>query len=149
MFYEISFESIKDSFFDMVICCHRYYILSNIKPLELTYATFSIQETKPQWKGILLILELCHCPPSSNATLECFFSHVKLVKTTAPSGLSCDSLNSIICIRMNGPTLTELCNTLNKKSVKLWNTACKRRPGQRKKKIYSKKKIDQEVSYAV
>ena len=61
IFNEISFESIKDSFFDIVRYYHQYYVLSNIKPLELIHAIFSIQETKPQWKGILLILELCLC----------------------------------------------------------------------------------------
>ena len=63
----------------------RYYVLSSIKPLELIHTIFSIQETKPQWKGIFLILELCLLTPYSNATLERFFSHMKLVKTKARS----------------------------------------------------------------
>ena len=95
---------------------------------------------KPQWKGILLILEFCLCTPYSNPTLERFFKHMKLVKTTARSRLSSDSLNSILRVRVTGPTLTEFRNTLNKECIKRWNIACKRRPGQQKRKIYSKRK---------
>ena len=80
-------------------------ITSNIKPLQLIHATFSIQEMKPYWEGILLILELCLCTPYSFATLECSFSHMKLVKTTTHSQLSSDSLNSILHTRMTGPTI--------------------------------------------
>ena len=85
-----------------------------------------------------MILELCLWTPYSNATLEHFFSHMKLVKTikaTACFRLSSDSLNSIVRIRMTGPRLTEFRNTLNKECVKRWNTACKSDLGSRKEKF--------------
>ena len=45
IFNEISFESIKDDFFDMARYCHRYIILSDIKPLDIIHEIFSIEET--------------------------------------------------------------------------------------------------------
>ena len=43
------------------------------------------------WKDIMLLLELCLCSPFSNATLEIFFSCLKVVKTQLRSKLSTES----------------------------------------------------------
>ena len=66
-----------------------------------------IGKNNEHWKDIMLLLELFLCTPFSNATLERFFSHLKVVKTQLRSKLSAESLNSIMRIRMKGLSLEE------------------------------------------
>ena len=50
----------------------------------------------------MLLVELCLCIQFSNATLERFFSHLKVVKTQLRSMVSAESSNSIMRIRLKG-----------------------------------------------
>ena len=44
----------------------------------------------------MILIKLCLCTPFSNATLERFFSHLKVVKTELRSSLSSESLNFLM-----------------------------------------------------
>ena len=67
----------------------------------------SLGKDRESWYDIMILIELCLCTPFSNATLERFFSHFKLVKTELRSRLSSESLNSLMRIRMKGLSITD------------------------------------------
>ena len=87
----------------------------------------------------MLIIELCLCVPFSNATLERFFSHMKLVKNEKRNRLSQKSLNSAITVRMAGITLLEFDATHVHRCVEFWSNKTKRLLNQGKRKAYKKR----------
>ena len=58
---------------------------------------------KDDWKPILLSFELVMCAPQSNVVLERFFSQLNHINALA--SLSSSSLNSLLCVKVTGPTL--------------------------------------------
>ena len=84
-----------------------YFAVDKIKPMNLWSKICLGNKEKQSWHDIILLVELCLCTPFSNATLERFFSHLKVVKTEIRSRLSSESLNSVIRIRMKGLSITE------------------------------------------
>ena len=55
----------------------------------------------------MILIKLCLCTPFSNATLERFFNHLKVVKMELRSRLLGESLNSLMRIRMRGLSITD------------------------------------------
>ena len=72
---------------------------------------------KPEWCGVshlALVIEICLCTPCSNAMLERFFNHLKVVKADQHKSLSSSSLNSILCIKLRQIKIThfhDCCNS--------------------------------------
>ena len=80
-FSSVTLDEIIDGYIDVVCYGNRYFNLVKTNPLDLWCLLGEISSTvKTDWKGLMLIIELCLCVPFSNATLERFFSHMKLVK---------------------------------------------------------------------
>ena len=82
------------------------------------------------------------CEPYSNAALERFFSLPKYVKSTIRSRLTSDVLNTLMRVKISGPSLEEFHETFSKKCVDRWFSSKNRRPNEKKRKT----KKSQEVS---
>ena len=80
VFHPVSVDLLIDGYSDIVQYAYRYFDIEYTEPMKLWSKLFIIGKNKEHWKDMLL-LELCLCTPFSNATLERFFSHFKVVKT--------------------------------------------------------------------
>ena len=65
---------------------------------------------KDDWKPVLLIVELVMCAPQSNAAIERFFSQLNYIKTNTHTSRSSISPNSLLRVKVTGPTLQEYHN---------------------------------------
>ena len=72
------------------------------------------------WNNIFLIAELCFCAPSSNASLERFFSLMRIVKTDWRNSLSESNLTSLLRIKVAGSTLKEFIEKYCEKAILNW-----------------------------
>ena len=135
-FSSVTLDEIIDSYIRYGNC---YFNLVKTNPLDLWCKLGEISSTvKTDWKGVMLILELCLCVPFSNATLEHFFSHMKLVKNEKRNRLLQKSLNSALTVRMAGITLLEFDATHVHKCVEFWSNKTKCGLNQGKRKAYKK-----------
>ena len=107
--------------------------------IELWHKVLLASKDREQWLGVSLIIEICLCTPSSDATLERFFGHLKIVKTDQRTRLSVTSLNSVLQIK-----LRQLLHTLlfhdeyADKVLSHWHNEKDRRVNQKKRKPYKK-----------
>ena len=97
---KIETETVTDGYVEIVRYCQKFFNIENVDPIELWHKVLLVSKDKENWLSISLIIEICLCTPSSNATLERFFNHLKVVKTNQRARLSADSLNSILPIKM-------------------------------------------------
>ena len=83
VFKDINVDDIR---VDGVRYCQRY----------LDFEKPNWRKALPEWCGVshlALVIEICLCTPCSNAMLERFFNHLKVVKTDQRVSLSSSSLN--------------------------------------------------------
>ena len=138
IFDNICFEQIKDGYLQIVKYAGTYFPVHVTLPLKLWQNIFEIPATSidnDDWKPALLIIELVMCAPQSNATLERFFSQLKNIKTNIRASLSSDSLNSLLRIKVTGPTLQKFHNEHVENVIELWYNSKDRRINNRKKRV--------------
>ena len=87
------------------------------------------------WNNIFLIAELCFCVPCSNASLERFFSQMRIVKTGWGNSLSESNLTSLLRIKVSGPADKYFAKAINN-----WYHDKDRRINQKTRKRYRKPK---------
>ena len=119
---------------------------STMDPIELWQTLENIKgESFPE---IFFVIEMCLCPPFSNATLERFFSHMGVVKTDWRNRLNEKSLEDNLSIDVAGPDLTKLSETYVAIAVAAWYNDKPRRMHQKKRKKYTQTKSDcfQEIT---
>ena len=87
------------------------------------------------WNNIFLIAELCFCAPCSNASLERFFSQMRIVKTDWRNSLSESNLTSLLRIKVSGPAEKYFAKAVNN-----WYHDKDRRINQKTRKRYRKRK---------
>ena len=88
----------------------------------------------------MILIELCLCTPFSNATLERFFSHLKVVKTELRLRLLSESLNSLMRIRMKGLSITDFNKDYLSQCVSHWYGSKACQIGQKKQTKYKARK---------
>ena len=74
-----------DGYCEILSYVTTYFLVHSMDPTELWKNVFQVRkydDNKEDWSLTLLIIEICLCAPHSNATLECFFSLLKYVKST-------------------------------------------------------------------
>ena len=81
VFHPVSIDSLIDGYSDIVQYAYRYFNTEYTKLMKLWSKLLIIGKNNEHWKDIMLLKELCLCTPFSNATLESFFSHLKVVMT--------------------------------------------------------------------
>ena len=82
-----------------------------------------VHNEKDDWKPVLLIVELAVCAPQSNTVLERFFSQINYIKTNTHASPSSSSLNSLLRVKVTGPTLKKYHDEHVEKVVELWCNA--------------------------
>ena len=120
VFHPVSIDSLIDGYSDIVQNAHCYLEIEHTKLMKLWSKLVIINKSNEDWEDIMLLLELCLCSLFSNATLERFFSHLKVVKTQLRSKLSTECLNSIMRIRMKGLSLEEFKKRYASKCADFW-----------------------------
>ena len=115
------------------------YAMNNYKhliytPLKMWQLLNSFKNARG-WNNIFLIAELCFCVPCSNASLERFFSQMRIAKTDWRNSLSESNLTSLLRIKVSGPT-----EKYFTKAVNNWYHDKDRRINQKTRKRYRKRK---------
>ena len=87
----------------------------------------------------MLVSELLLSLPFSTAKVERFFSTLKIIKNERRTNLSCSTLNDLLEVNTEGPTLSNFCADA---AVNLWWSDCSsgRRVNQKPRKEYRKRK---------
>ena len=140
VFHTVSIDSLIDGYSDIVQYANRYLDIEHTEPMKLWSKLLIIGKNNEHWKNTMLLLELCLCTPFSNATLERFFSHLKVMKTQLRSKLLAESLNSIMRIRIKGLSLEEFNQGYACKCADFWYNSKARRLNQCKRKEYVERK---------
>ena len=135
-----SVRSVIDGYLEIVLYAQRYYQTKIVSPIELWANLIKLGAEKANWKEALLIIELCLCIPMSNAMLERFFSHMKIVKCPTRTSLLSTSLNASLRIRLTGPTLIDYHNNLVSVCVNFWYNSKDRRVNQKIRKTYARRR---------
>ena len=91
-----------------------------------------------QWSMVLILVELLFTIPISNAKVERLFSLMKRVKRDSRASLNESTLNSLIRISAEGPSLDEFDPN---PAIQLWATSANRRSNQKARKPYKKKEM--------
>ena len=81
VFNDINVDDIR---VDVVRYCQRDLDFGKPNPTEFWNKALLLCKDEPEWCGVshlALVIEICLCTPCSNAMLERFFSHLKVVKT--------------------------------------------------------------------
>ena len=141
IFESTSLESLPDCYTKFLRYPYLYFDTDNVKPTDLLPKLCILRKEREDWKPIMLLIELFRSTIFSDAILERFFSHLKLIKTDINSRLSSKSLNSIIRIEMKNLSVVDF-NTLkySLQCIDYWNNIKERRLGQTKRKS-----MDQET----
>ena len=78
------------------------------------------------------MIQIGLCTPFSNAILERFFSHLKVVKMELRLGLLSESLNSLMRICMKGLSITDFKKDYSSQCVSHWYGSKACQIGQKK-----------------
>ena len=132
-------DDVLSSFLAVLRYAHQYFNTSNINPIKFWSKILSLADEHIFWKPTTLIIEICLCPPFSNASLEKLFSKMNLIKTTLQNRLTNSSLNSILRINTSGLSLQSFQDEHLEKCVNYWFKAKNRRLSQCKRKLYKKR----------
>ena len=141
MFKEISptitIETIIDEYISLVMYAMKNYNHLIYTPLKM-WQLLNPFKNERGWNNIFLIAELCFCAPCSNASLERFFSQMRIVKTDWRNSLSESNLTSLLQIKLSGPTLKVFVDKYCAKAVSNWYHDKDRQINQKPRKKYRK-----------
>ena len=87
------------------------------------------------WSNVLVVIELLFCLPIANGHLERVFSHLKLIKNNRRTCLQEDTLDQLLRINVEGPSLDEWDAT---GAIQLWCSEKTRRLNQKDSRSYHK-----------
>ena len=140
-FKDVTEDDMVRNYVNVVRFCQRYFNYEKTDPTELWHKVLLQCEDKPEWRGLSLLIELCLCTPCSNATLERFFSQLKVVKTEQRTALSSSSLNALLRIKLRQLSSREFHDDFAEKALSYWYNDKSRRIHQSKRKQYKKRKV--------
>ena len=88
-----------------------------------------------KWPNIFLICDLLFSLPFATAKVERFFSTLKIIKNERKTSLSCLTLNDLLEVNVEGPTLSDFSPD---QAVDIWWSSCQsgRRVDQKPRKEY-------------
>ena len=100
-----------------------------------------------KWPDVFFITDLLFSLPFSTAKVECYFSILKVIKNERRASLSCSTLNDLLEINTEGPTLS---NFFPDAAIDLWWSDCQsgRRVDQKFRKEYRRRQKTTEDSDA-
>ena len=130
----ITIETIIDEYINLVMYAMENYNHLIYTPLKM-WQLLNPFKNERGWNNIFLIAELCFCAPCSNASLERFFSQMRIVKTDWRNSLSESNLTSLLRIKVSGPAEKYFAKAVNN-----WYHDKDRRINQKTRKRYRKRK---------
>ena len=95
-----------------------------------------------EWCNILILVKILFSLPASNGKLERVFSQVNLIKNEKRTLLSNETLNDLLVLTSDQTPLNEYSPD---NAIDLWWSDKSRRPNQRKRKAYKKKRCCQPL----
>ena len=129
-----------DKYVSLVMYAMKNYHHLIYTPLKM-WQLLNPFKNERRWNNIFLIAELCFCAPCSNASLERFFSQMRIVKTDWRNSLSESNLTSLLQIKLSGPTLKVFVDKYCAKAVSNWYHDKDRQINQKPRKKYRKWKV--------
>ena len=135
----INVLSVEEEFILVVSHVIKHFNTQVHPPLALWQYLYGIRESK-SWLNIFGVIEICICAPCSNATLERFFSQLRVVKSVWHNRLSEENLTHLLLIKVTGPSREIFHNDYCNITVGKWYNDKNRRLGQNKRKKYRKRK---------
>ena len=123
---------------DEVVHFYRKYIESQAEGdyKKVWYKLFNAADSR-KWSNVLLVTELLFALPFTNSKVERTFSTMKVVKTDQRTSLKTDTLDDLMEINVEGPSLD---NFSADRAINLWWSDRTRRPNQKPRKEYRKRK---------
>ena len=135
--------SVEEEFILVVSHAIKHFNTQIHPPLALWQYLYGIRESK-SWLNIFGMIELCICAPCSNATLERFFSQLRVVKSVWRNRVSEENLKHLLRIKVSGPSLEIFQNDYCNITMDKWHNDKNRRLGQNKRKKYQKRKTNKK-----
>ena len=102
----VDYSAIQDEWDDMVDYGRKYLNLVQEDLKVIWWKFFNTVDAK-QWSNVLAVIELLFCLPMSNGRLERVFSQLKLIKVNRRTCLREDTLDQLIRVNVEGPSLSE------------------------------------------
>ena len=134
---DISFNKVRDEFVNIVMFSLNNINVTGVQPKQFWNFIHQRKDNK-EWDHIMLLIELCWCAPFSNATLECFFSQMNVMKIDWRNRLGAENLSYLLRIKVEGPNFAEFRKDFCEAAVNSWYNDKPRRLNQRKQKQYVK-----------
>ena len=130
----VDIPSLRDEMEDVVIYARAYLSIETTDYRKVWYNLF-ICPNSSDWPNILLLCKLAFSLPFSNARVEQIFSSLKYIKNIKRNTLNISTLDDLIEIYIEGPTLENFCAD---GAIDLWLDDCptSRRPHQSTRKLY-------------
>ena len=133
----VDLTSILDEVEDIVEYARTYLRISTDSYRKVWYQLISSPDSA-KWANILMVSELLFSLPFSTAKVERLFSTLKVIKTERRTSLSCSTLNDLLEVNTEGPTLP---NFSPDSAVDLWwRDTTTRRVNQKPRKEYRRRK---------
>ena len=130
--------SILDEIEDIVDYARTYLRIGCDSYSKVWYQLYTSPDSA-KWPNIMLVIELLLSLPFSTAKVERCFSTLKIIKNERRTNLSCSTLNDLLEVNTEGPSLT---NFSADAAVDLWWIDCSsgRRVNQKRRKEYRRHK---------
>lgn len=134
----VDLTSILDEIEDIVDYARTYLRIGCDSYKKVWYQLY-LSPDAVKWPNILLVSELLFSLPFSTAKVERLFSTLKIIKNERRTNLSCSTLNDLLEVNTEGPTLS---NFSADSAVDLWwsDSSSGRRVNQKPRKEYRRRK---------
>ena len=130
----VSLVTLQDEVEEAVEYARTYLDVSHTEYRKVWYKLYSCPDAR-KWPNILSLSELSFSLPFCNGRVEQIFSSLKVLKTIRRTNMQSDTLNDLLEIYVEGPTLNSFCPD---SAIELWWSDCSttRRVNQQQRKEY-------------
>ena len=122
----------QDEIEDALVYARSYLGIESTDYRKVWYNLFVCPDST-KWPNVLMLCKLLFSLPFSNARVEQIFSSLKYLKSTKRNSLQTSTLNDLLELYIEGPTLAEFSAD---SAIELWLSECTRRPQQSARKKY-------------
>lgn len=140
----IALATLQDEAENVVEYARAYLDISRTPYPKVWYKLHSCPDAR-KWPSILGLCDLAFSLPFSNGRVEQIFSSLKVVKTIRRTNLQGDTLNDLLDIYIEGPTLSLFCPD---RAIELWWSDCSttRRVNQQPRKGFRPRNVNQDTA---
>ena len=135
-------DKIKEEMMSILQYAVRFIFQSMMDYRAVWWRIFNAPSSS-EWANSLILVELLFSLPTSNGKLERVFSQLNVSKTNKRASLSNESLDDLLMLATDGFPLKDFCPDV---SIDLWWRDKVRRPKQKKREQYRKRRLPTTVS---